>query len=66
MKGLDRADRIMAAACLDAQLRAWAELTPEVQIALDIGVNSIHKQWFENHHQASNPLAVIYSKIDRQ
>lgn len=49
-----------------AQLRAWAELTPEDQIALRESVLSIYKQWFENHHKASNPFAVMYPKADGQ
>jgi glycosyltransferase involved in cell wall biosynthesis len=49
-----------------AQLRAWAELTHEDQIALRESIHLIYKQWFELHKKVSNPFAVIYPNIDWQ
>ena len=48
------------------QLRHWAELAPEDQIALRESIQLIYKQWFESHKKVSNPFAVIYPKIDAQ
>jgi glycosyltransferase involved in cell wall biosynthesis len=49
-----------------SQLRAWAELTQEDQIALRESIHLIYRQWFERHKKVSNPFALIYPKIDRQ